>query len=60
MSEKKLHGCAREGGPVQWISLSERYTLMVKDKLKWVDEELRAERKKNPIPNQNQEAFADA
>tara|TARA_B100000614_G_C14530725_1_gene486414 strand:- start:666 stop:1403 length:738 start_codon:yes stop_codon:yes gene_type:complete len=33
---------------------------MVKDKLKWIDEELRAERKKNPIPNPNQEAFADA
>lgn len=33
---------------------------MVLDKLKWIDEDLAAERKANPLPNPNQEAFADA
>ena len=51
---------AREGAPVQRISLSDRYAQMVLDKLKWIDEDLAAERKANPLPNPNQEAFADA
>ena len=56
-------GCRPAGpGPDQWSSLSDRYAQMVKgqsNKLKWVDEEWKAELKANPVPNEQQHALAE-